>query len=262
MKYSVAATEPPARALPVATAARWFLNDLAEVSGFTVDRGGREVSDYVMRMPLLTTPDPWFFAGLVALEATKVSDLFTKKEAGALLNEIMLHADKTVGRRGRTISKVNFALIGRLGYGAILMRKKVPDEEIGKIIRVLLGGNKQWKHLLPGVKAHRQLYKSLGMGTPSWWSEYAMAHDASSKKRKKRPDPRVDTGPTAMKLAVAALTDALVVKTPADGAQTDEAQTDEPPADESPADAAQTADVAAGEAPLDLALVANTASAA
>ncbi len=200
-----------------------------------------------MRMPLLTTPDPWFFAGLVALEATKVSDLFTKKEAGALLNEIMLHADQTVGRRGRTISKVIFALIGRLGYGAILMRKKVPDEEIGKIIRVLLGGNKQWKHLLPSVKAHRQLYKSLGMGTPSWWSDYAIAHEASSKKRKKMPEPRADTGPTGMKLAVAALTDALVVKTPTD---------------EAPADEAQIADVEAGETPLDLALIANTASAA
>lgn len=193
MNYSVATSEPRSRALPASTAARWFLSDLAEVSGFTVERGGREVSDYVMRKPLLTTPDPWFFAGAVALEAAKVSDLLSKKEAGAVLNEIMIQADQIVGRRGRKIAKVIFALIGRLGYGAILMRMKVPDDDIGRIIRVLLGGNKDWKHLLPDVKAHRQIYKALGMGTPSWWVDYERAREATGPKGKRIPTIEVGT---------------------------------------------------------------------
>ena len=202
MNYSVATAEPHSRALPPATAVRWFLNDLAAVSGFAVDHGGRPVSAYVMRKPILTSPDPWFFAGLVALEAAKIVDLFPKKEAGALLKEVMQQADTIVGRRGRIMTKIIFALMGRLGTGAILMRSKVPDEEIGRIIRVLLGGTKDWKHLLPSGKEHAQVYKALGMGTPSWWPDYARAREALQ--NKKTPG-ATRNGPSAIKRAAEAL---------------------------------------------------------
>ena len=56
-----------------------------------------------MRKPILTSPDPWFYAGLVALEAAKISDLFPRKEAGALLRELTQQADSVVGRRGRVM---------------------------------------------------------------------------------------------------------------------------------------------------------------
>jgi hypothetical protein len=72
-------------------AARAFLNDMAEVAGYGADRHGpmRKVSAYVMNRPILTVPDPWFFAGMVALEATKICDLFQPREADVLMREIL-----------------------------------------------------------------------------------------------------------------------------------------------------------------------------
>src|SRR5437868_225144 len=107
-----------------------FLNDIAEVAGYGAGRHGavRPISAYVVRRPILTIPDPWFFAGLIALEATKICDLFAPKEAAILLRRIAGMADETIGRRGSAIARLVFALMGRLGCGAILLHMRVPDE--------------------------------------------------------------------------------------------------------------------------------------
>ena len=82
-------TVPISRAT-LTEAARMFLNDVAEVAGYGADINGklRGISGYVRRRPILTVPDPWFFAGLIALESTKICDLFPPREAAILLRHI------------------------------------------------------------------------------------------------------------------------------------------------------------------------------
>lgn len=155
-------------------AARTFLNDMAEVSGYGADRHGpmRKVSDYVMSRPILTVPDPWFFAGMVALECTKICDLFPTREADILMREILMEADLITGRRGRMISRLVLALIGRLGCGAVILHMKVPDEKIPDVILVMMGDTKTWAHLLPHRTAHRQVRAAVRTGVPTWWADY------------------------------------------------------------------------------------------
>lgn len=169
------ARKPP---LDPAGTMRWFLTDLAQVSGFAVLRTAQAASPYVMRRPILTTPDPWFYAGLVALEGAKIADLFEPDEAGALLHELTAQVGPMVAWKGPRLATLVFALMGRVGYAAIIMRAKVHDSEIGRMIRVLMGGSKDWRGLIPNAKAHRQICKALATGTPSWWSDFTRVRAA------------------------------------------------------------------------------------
>jgi hypothetical protein len=155
-------------------AARTFLNDMAEVAGYGADRHGpmRKMSAYVMNRPILTVPDPWFFAGMVALEATKICDLFKPREADILMREILDEADRIAGRRGKRLSRLVLALIGRLGCGAVVLHTKVPDEKIPDVILLLMGDQNTWPHLLPDRSAHRQVRAAVRTGIPTWWADY------------------------------------------------------------------------------------------
>ncbi|TAL02437.1 MAG: hypothetical protein EPO08_07050 [Rhodospirillaceae bacterium] len=180
-------------------AAQMFLHDVAEVAGYGAHIHGnlRRVSNYVMRRPILTVPDPWFFAGLIALEAAKICDLFPPREAAVLLRQISEEADGLIGRRGRAVSRLAFALMGRLGFGAVILHMKVPDHRISDIILLMMGDRKTWRHLLPTRTAHRQVRAALKTGAPSWWQDYCSAHAAA----KNASTRTVDNDATAPELA-------------------------------------------------------------
>jgi hypothetical protein len=155
-------------------AARTFLDDMAEVAGYGADRHGpmRKVSEYVMNRPILTVPDPWFFAGMVALEATKICDLFQPREADILMRAILDESDLITGKRGKRLARLILALIGRLGCGAVILHTKVPDEKIPDVILVMMGNTKTWPHLLPNPSAHRQVRAAVKTGIPTWWADF------------------------------------------------------------------------------------------
>jgi len=154
-----------------------FLSDAATVSGFETwdpdpDAPPRPISAYVMERPILTEPDPWFYAGLIALECAKVMDMFTPKEAAIILRQVSAKADAVIGRNGRAVSRLAFALIGRLGYGAVIMNTRVPENQVSNIILMMMGNQKTWAHLLPNAEAYRQVRAAIRLGNPTWWYEY------------------------------------------------------------------------------------------
>jgi hypothetical protein len=158
-----------------------FLSDAATVAGFDVwnananadpDAPPRPISAYVMERPILTEPDPWFYAGLIALECVKVMDLFTPKEAATVLRRISLDADAAIGRAGRAVSRLAFALVGRLGYGAVIMHTRVPEHHVSNVILMMMGNHKTWSHLLPDADACRQVRAAIRLGNPTWWHDY------------------------------------------------------------------------------------------
>jgi hypothetical protein len=63
--------------------------------------------------------------------------------------------------------------MGRLGYGAVLMRMPIPMTDIANVLLLMMGGLKSWTHLLPDGKALRQIRVALKTGAPSWWREFA-----------------------------------------------------------------------------------------
>ncbi len=162
--------------LSIEDAAAWFIGDLMEVSGF-VRPNMRHRSGYAHYRPLLTAPDPWYFAGLVALEACKIVDLFEQEKADALLREVLAQADAAGARHEVKVSDLVLGIMGRLGMGALLMQTRVPDILIAKVMRLLLGSPKSAIRLIPNRDAHAQVFSALKLGQPVWWKMFVRRFD-------------------------------------------------------------------------------------
>ncbi len=157
-------------------AAHWFVGDLLEVSGF-VRPHMRHRSGYSHYRPILTKPDPWYFAGLVALEACKIIDLFPAAKADAILREVLAQADAASARHEVRVSHLVQGVMGRLGIGAILLKATVPDILIAKVMRLLIGSPRAAIRLIPTRDAHEQVTSALKLGQPVWWKMYVRRFD-------------------------------------------------------------------------------------
>jgi len=176
-------------------AAHWFVGDLLEVSGF-VRPHMRHRSGYSFYRPVLTKPDPWYFAGLVALEGCKIVDLFPPEKADALLREVLIAADAASTKHGVTVSPVVLGVMGRLGMGALLLHGRVPDILIAKVMRLLLGSAKSAMRLIPNKDAHEQVTSALKIGQPVWWRMFVRRYDIRLK-GEKIPEPKPKLIPIA-----------------------------------------------------------------
>lgn len=162
--------------LSIEDAAAWFVSDLMEVSGF-VRVNSKHRSGYSHYRPILTKPDPWYFAGLVALEGCKIVDLFPQTKSDALLREVLAQADAAGAAHDVRVSSVVLGVMGRLGMGQLLLHGKVPDFLIAKIMRILLGSPKTSARLLPTKDAHEQVTSALRIGNPVWWRMFVRRFD-------------------------------------------------------------------------------------
>lgn len=163
-------------------AAKWFLHDMAEVSGFVLSgfQSMSPLSVYASYRPILTKPDPWYYAGVVALEVSAVTDLFTKDGADDILRGVFEQMDGVIGRDDDDASQLTMLLLGRLGIGSVLMGRRVPDNMMSRIMLLLLGGEKNVKQLMPEDGAHEQLRAALKSGKPVWWKMFARRYRLST----------------------------------------------------------------------------------
>jgi hypothetical protein len=163
-------------------AAKWFLHDMAEVSGFVLSgfQSMSPLSVYASYRPILTKPDPWYYAGVVGLEVSAVTDLFTKDGADDILRGVFEQMDAVVGRDDDDASALTMLLLGRLGIGSVLMGRKVPDNMMARIMLMLLGGDKNVKKVMPDDSAHDQLRAALKSGKPVWWKMFARRYRLST----------------------------------------------------------------------------------
>jgi len=160
-------------------AAAWFLRDLGEVSGYAVAEWskGKKLSAYATYRPVLTAPDPWYFAGVVALEACKICDLFEPEIANEILREVMSGLDAAAGRDDTSVSDLAFLLMGRLGMGAVLLHRRVPDELLSKVMIILLGSSSTAAPFMPEKWAYEQVRAALKLGRPVWWMMFKRRYD-------------------------------------------------------------------------------------
>lgn len=186
--------------MSVQDAASWFVGDLLEVSGFT-RASMRHRSGYAHFRPVLTKADPWYFAGLVALEACKICDLFPAEKADTLLREVLAQADAAGERHGVRVSNLVLGVMGRLGMGALLLQVRVPDVLIAKVMRLLLGSPRAAVRLIPTRDAHEQVKSALKLGQPVWWKMFVRRFDV---RLKDEPAPRPKLIPIPEQAAAAA----------------------------------------------------------
>jgi hypothetical protein len=180
-------TPAPAKGvMSPAEAVAWFLRDMAQVAGYMLD-GTTKLSLYATYRPILTAPDPWYFAGVVALESCKICDLFPADEADEVLREIFARMDKVVGRDDTAASDLAFLVMGRLGMGSLLLHRKVPDNMLGKIMMILIGSPEAAAPHMPDDTAHEQIRAALKIGKPVWWLMFQRRYEL----RDAAPAPRL-----------------------------------------------------------------------
>jgi len=177
-------------------AVAWFLSDMAEVSGYMNDAlsKGRKLSVYATYRPILTAPDPWYFAGVVALEACKICDLFPPDEANEVLREVFATMDAAIGRDDTDASSLSFMIMGRLGMGSLLLHRKVPDNLLAKVMLILLGSASSAAPLMPAEGAHEQIRAALKIGKPVWWTMFHRRYELKENQPPPRLVPSMYTG--------------------------------------------------------------------
>lgn len=162
-------------------AVAWFLRDMADVSGYIgVETGVRSpLAAYALFRPVLTEPDPWYFAGVVALEAAKICDVFETEQADEILRLVFGTMDNVIGRGDTDSSSLAILIMGRLGMGSLIMHRKVPDNLLAKVMMILLGSAESAAPLMPDDTAHEKIRKALKLGTPVWWAMFARRYELS-----------------------------------------------------------------------------------
>ena len=174
-------------------AAAWFLKDMAQVSGYVVKAWtpGEPLSAYATYRPMLTAPDPWYFAGVVALEACKICDLFPPEQANEVLREVFATMDAAVDRDNDDASSLAFLIMGRLGMGALLLHRKVPDNLLAKVMMILLGSASAAAPHMPADTAHEQIRAALKLGRPVWWMMFHRRYEFKDRVQTPRLVPSV-----------------------------------------------------------------------
>jgi hypothetical protein len=173
MSYQVAAPREKAFVTPQMAVA-WFLRDMADVSGYMGSGAAvrSPLAAYALFRPVLTLPDPWYFAGVVALEAAKITDLFETPQADEVLREVFGTMDKVIGRDDNDASSLAILIMGRLGMGSLILHRRVPDNLLAKVMMILLGSAEAAAPLMPDDTAHEKIRKALKLGKPVWWTMF------------------------------------------------------------------------------------------
>ena len=163
-------------------AARWFLRDMALAAGYSTDPvpGADPVlAGYASYRPLLTAADPWYFAGILALESCKVVDYYRPEFSNEVMRHIVEQCDKVIGREGREVADLTQLIMGRLGIGTVLLRGKAPDSVLGKIMYLMMGSAKSVESKMPAPDAHTMLRAALKLGKPIWWRVFRKKYSLS-----------------------------------------------------------------------------------
>ena len=118
--------------------------------------------------------DDYYFAGVVALDAVRIRDIYSPAEATELLGEIGDQVDAAAGRRDRVVSDLVFLMLGRLNVSAGNRQTQTPYDQIVKTILQQIGLDKiEATQDLMRDKAFRHLLgEPLAVGVPQWWRAF------------------------------------------------------------------------------------------
>jgi len=185
----------PKRAIEPKTAVACFLRDMAKVArrtfpGWhkTLTTGIEECAlSYDQRRAVLEVHplDDYFFAGVVALEASKLRMLFAPDEAAELLSQLGEQVDAAAERTDRVVSDLVFFLIGRVELASGVDQQKMPYDQVVKALLQRLGIDKieATAHLMTELLYRHTLGEPLALEVPHWWTrfkqKYALVMDGA-----------------------------------------------------------------------------------
>ncbi len=133
--------------------------------------------------------DDYYFAGVVALEASKIKKLFPDDQAHELISLIAEHVDAAADRKDRAISDLVFFIISRIDLAITTNSQKMPYDQVVKTILVRMGIDKieATKHLMSDALYRHTLGEPLALGIPHWWATFKSKYSLGT------PAPLTDT---------------------------------------------------------------------
>ncbi|MDX2142862.1 MAG: hypothetical protein SFV19_05880 [Rhodospirillaceae bacterium] len=153
-------------------AARYFPGWLATLSdGLSEAAPGADIkATFLDRFPV----DDMFFAGLAALEAARVPQLYSADEADVVLGEIADTIDRAAGRNDRLLSDIFFEVIARLNLLRTSGDQKQPYDKVVKVLLKRLDFDKTdaGQALLADKGFRHQLAEPFALHPPQWWENF------------------------------------------------------------------------------------------
>jgi hypothetical protein len=118
--------------------------------------------------------DDIYFAGIVALEAAKIRQLYSAADAAALLGEIGDQVDRAADRGDRMLSDMVFDIIGRIDMSSGPSIQKMPYDEVTKaILRQLdIHRNEATQELMADKAFRHGLGEPLALSVQNWWASF------------------------------------------------------------------------------------------
>ncbi len=139
--------------------------------------------------------DDYYFAGAVALEASKIRELFPDDQARELLSLIGDHVDAVAERKDRAVSDLVFAIISKVDLTVTTDSQKMPYDEVVSAILRHLGVDKieATKHLMSDALYRHTLGEPLALGIPHWWHTFKSKYELESDCTSESADVGLDT---------------------------------------------------------------------
>ena len=161
-----------------------FLSDMTKVAKRTFPRWHATLAEGIEGCPIdaetrrgvldVHPLDDYYFAGVVALEASKIRQLFDTEEADEILGQIGDQVDAAAGRNDRVVSDLVFSIAGRVETIMNTEKEKMPYDQVVKAILQRIGVDKveATEHLMTDALYRHTLGEPLARGVPQWWNTY------------------------------------------------------------------------------------------
>jgi hypothetical protein len=174
----------PANAVTAQDAVTSFLGTMAATAGRTSPLWRKHLEDaladtslgYDERRAFFDTypVEDYYFAGVVALEAAKLRQVYGPQDSDALLAEIGDQVDRAAARGDRVISDMVFDIIGRIEMATGPTQQKMPYDKVTKaILRHLdLHKTEATRDLMTDKALRHALGEPLAIGIQNWWQAF------------------------------------------------------------------------------------------
>jgi hypothetical protein len=216
------AAAPFRLAIAPRTAVGKFLVDMRLYAGRSWRPFSRALSDALAACGLtsaerrvildLNPLEDFFYAGMVALHAFRLRELFAPQVAETLLRELALQVDSATGREDGAISNLVFLMLGRIRKARQEGNHCDHDQVVEKLLeRVGLHKDLRTRPIMTNLALRHSLAAPLALASPNWWESFvglylvqaaAPARRATLQAQPRRAvDPRITAPPqTALRV--------------------------------------------------------------
>ena len=121
--------------------------------------------------------DDYFYAGVVALHAQTVRQLFPSDIAEGLMKELAIQADPSVGRTDSVVSHIIFMALSRMRKAREANNERDHDQVVETLLeRIGVDRRKATQHLMTQLLLRQTLCEPLVMAGPNWWQGFAQLY--------------------------------------------------------------------------------------